>query len=58
VNRQPALAAYLPAATNTCLGYGIMVLTITTTEPAGVAEIVGFPNLDLFDWFALPSTLG
>jgi RNA polymerase sigma-70 factor (TIGR02960 family) len=65
-NRQPALAAYLPSGTNTCRGYGIMVFTITATgfttgaraEPSpGVAEIVGFPSLDLFDWFALPPTL-
>ncbi|WP_083597732.1 RNA polymerase subunit sigma-70 [Actinomadura madurae] len=50
-NRQPALAAYLPDATGTCLGYGIMVLTI---HPAGIAEITGFPNADIFGWFALP----
>ncbi len=51
-NGQPALAAYLPDATGTCLGYGLMVLTI---DPAGITEITGFPNSDIFDWFALPS---
>ncbi|WP_327585234.1 hypothetical protein OHA25_57735 [Nonomuraea sp. NBC_00507] len=50
-NGQPALAAYLPDATDTCQGYGIMVLT---TTPAGIAEITGFPDQALFAWFGLP----
>ncbi|MGP3918401.1 RNA polymerase subunit sigma-70 [Nonomuraea sp. 10N515B] len=50
-NGQPALAAYLPDATDTCQGYGIMVLT---TTPAGIAEITGFPDQALFEWFGLP----
>ncbi len=48
---QPALAAYLPDSTGTCRGYGIMVLSLTAQ---GVAEIVGFPDADLFRWFDLP----
>ncbi|WP_158566857.1 RNA polymerase subunit sigma-70 [Actinomadura craniellae] len=50
-NRQPALAAYLPDTTGACHGYGVMVLTI---EPAGVAEIIGFADADVFDRFGLP----
>ncbi|TMR02167.1 sigma-70 family RNA polymerase sigma factor [Actinomadura soli] len=53
-NGQPALAAYLPDVTGTCLGYGIMVLTI---GPAGIAEITGFPNAEIFAWFGLPRTV-
>jgi RNA polymerase sigma-70 factor (ECF subfamily) len=45
------LAAYLPDATGTCLGYGLMVLTI---DPTGIAEITGFPNSEIFGWFGLP----
>lgn len=54
-NRQPALAAYLPDTSGTCLGYGIMVLTI---RPEGIAEITGFPSADMFSWFALPTVTG
>jgi DNA-directed RNA polymerase specialized sigma24 family protein len=49
-NGQPALAAYLPDETGLCRGYGVMVLTITST---GVAEITGFPDPDVFGWFNL-----
>jgi RNA polymerase sigma-70 factor (TIGR02960 family) len=53
-NGQPALAAYLPSATDTCLGYGIMVLTV---DRDGIAEITGFPDPGLFDRFGLPPVL-
>jgi hypothetical protein len=49
-NGQPALAAYLPDATGLCRGYGVMVLTVTSTS---VAEITGFPDPDVFGWFNL-----
>ncbi|RVX43927.1 RNA polymerase sigma-70 factor (ECF subfamily) [Nonomuraea polychroma] len=54
-NGQPALAAYLPDSTNTCRGYGIMVLSPT---PQGVAEIIGFPDPELFRWFDLRQEAG
>ncbi|GAA4567221.1 RNA polymerase subunit sigma-70 [Planotetraspora kaengkrachanensis] len=54
-NGQPALAAYLPDRTGVCLGYGIMVMSLTCQ---GVAEIVGFPDSGLFRWFDLPLETG
>ncbi len=54
-NGQPALAAYLPDHAGACRGYGIMVLSLTSH---GVAEIVGFPDPELFRWFGLPPAAG
>ncbi|GAA3170283.1 sigma-70 family RNA polymerase sigma factor [Nonomuraea salmonea] len=50
-NGQPALAAYLPDDAGACRGFGIMVLSLTAQ---GVAEIVGFPDQELFRRFGLP----
>jgi RNA polymerase sigma-70 factor (ECF subfamily) len=52
-NGHPALAAYLPDASERCAGYGIMVFT---ANGDGIATITGFPLPGLFERFGLPAT--
>jgi RNA polymerase sigma-70 factor, ECF subfamily len=52
-NRQPALAAYVPAADGADRAYGIMVLAVAEDR---IQAITGFQDASLFQAFGLPQT--